>query len=199
MPPGRARVRSRNARHRIHLAPGLGAKSPAPDRQLHCACPTGRRDNEQAEIGIARPASRGRRHLSGATQARFGVYRFPWAPSKSAHNRTYEGYTKHEPKITKSRTIGYWKPETASGGSITVAVRTAIRFLSQPRYEARMPYVSDAVCLVYGCRATIAGYERRPACCCRRGGALRVFEGQERVNLDHQAPASQSCNVLIVP
>ena len=69
-------------------------------------------DNEQAGIGIARPASQGQRHLPGATQARFVAYRFPWTPSKSAHSRTYVVYTSHGPKITKSTTSGYWKPET---------------------------------------------------------------------------------------
>src|SRR5271170_6760686 len=97
---------------RTHLAPGLGATSPARNRQLHRVCPIGRRDNEQAGIGIARPASQGQRHLPGATQARFVAYRFPWTPSKSAHNRTYDGYTNHGPEITKSRTSGDWKPET---------------------------------------------------------------------------------------
>ena len=53
---------------------------------------------------------------SALSQARFVVYRFPMAPSKSAHNRTYEGYTKHEPKITKSRTIDYWFPKLSSRG-----------------------------------------------------------------------------------
>ena len=49
------------------------------------------------------------------TQARFVAFRFPWTPSKSAHNRTYDGYTNHGPEITKSRTSGCWKPETCFG------------------------------------------------------------------------------------
>src|SRR5690348_15836706 len=98
-------VQSENASRRSNLAPGLGARSPAPNHPHHRVCPTGRRDNEQAGIGIARPASREQRYLSGATQARFVAYRFPCTPSKSAHNRTYDGYTNQGPEITKSRTI----------------------------------------------------------------------------------------------
>ena len=105
-------VQSGTARRTTHPAPRAGATSPARNRQLHRVCPTGRRDNEQAGIGIARPEPQGRRHLPAATQARFAAFRFPWTPSKSAHSRTYDWYTNHGREITKTRTGGYSKPET---------------------------------------------------------------------------------------
>src|SRR5271156_2210455 len=94
-------VQSGTARRTTHPAPRLGATSPARNRQLHRVGPRGRRDNEKAGIGIARPEPQGRRHLPGATQARFVAFRFPWTPSKSAHNRTYVVYTNQRAGITK--------------------------------------------------------------------------------------------------
>ena len=48
---------------------------------------------EDSDIALAQPT------------ARFVAYRFPWTPSKSAHNRAYDGYTNQGPEITNNWTI----------------------------------------------------------------------------------------------